>query len=507
MIKKVLGPPGTGKTTTLLNYVGEYLQKGISPTKIGYFAFTKKAANEAKDRMIDNYHGMKKSDLRYFQTLHSFAFNTLGLSEDRVMQPVHYEQIGEQLSIRVAFDSNKEGNFYLNCDNEYFKLITKAQVKNISVLEEFNSNQWSRKINKDILLQISMQLDYFKKQNDLVDYTDMIKDFLHKENHEKSPSFEAIFIDEAQDLSPIQWQMFDILKTKAKDIYLAGDDDQAIFAWAGADVNRFIYEEAEETVLDQSSRVPRAIQEISEVIIDRIRGPRKIKKYFPKKDKVTNKIIEGSVQKIHNIDQVNLFKNKWLILTRTTYRALEIATLLKERNVYFNYNRTPFYGKSYDKKLYKSILNWTLLCKGEKINVSDCKDIYDYLSVDYDESRFKNKTEIVMEDLGFKRTLTWFEAFTNANQSECLYIRNMLANGEKLSEEPNIEISTIHAAKGGECENVILVLDNARQIRNALTLNTDKLDEEHRVWYVGVTRCSDNLFLLSAKKERYGYQL
>jgi superfamily I DNA/RNA helicase len=507
MIRKVLGPPGTGKTTTLLNYVKNYLNQGIAPSRIGYFAFTKKAASHAKEEMIKRYPDMKKSDLRYFQTLHSFAFHTLGLSEDRVMQPVHYEQIGEQLSIRVVFDSNKEENFYLNCDNEYFKLITKAQVKNISVMDEFNSNQWSRKINKDILLQINMQLEYFKKQNDLVDYTDMIKDFLKEENSKKSPEFEAVFIDEAQDLSPVQWQMYDILKSKSKDIYLAGDDDQAIFAWAGADVNRFIYEEAEEQVLDQSSRVPRKIQELSEIIIDRIRGPRKIKKYFPKRDSVTKEIVEGSVQRINNIDQINLFKDKWLILTRTTHRAVEIAAQLKERNVYFKYLRKPFFGKSYDKKLYKSVLNWTRLCKGEQVNISDCKDIYDYLNIDYDESRFKNKVEVVMEDLGFKRTLTWFEAFTNANQSESLYIRNMLANGEKLSEEPNIEISTIHAAKGGECENVVLVLDNARQIRNALSLNMEKLDEEHRVWYVGTTRCANNLYLLSAKKERYGYQL
>ena len=45
MIKKVLGPPGTGKTYTLLEYVDSYLQKGIPIDKIGYFAFTKKAAN------------------------------------------------------------------------------------------------------------------------------------------------------------------------------------------------------------------------------------------------------------------------------------------------------------------------------------------------------------------------------------------------------------------------------------------------------------------------------
>jgi superfamily I DNA/RNA helicase len=39
----VLGPPGTGKTTTLLNKVDEYL-KQTDPDKIGYFAFTQKAA-------------------------------------------------------------------------------------------------------------------------------------------------------------------------------------------------------------------------------------------------------------------------------------------------------------------------------------------------------------------------------------------------------------------------------------------------------------------------------
>ena len=41
----VLGPPGTGKTTTLLNEVDKYL-KQTDPDKIGYFSFTQKAAND-----------------------------------------------------------------------------------------------------------------------------------------------------------------------------------------------------------------------------------------------------------------------------------------------------------------------------------------------------------------------------------------------------------------------------------------------------------------------------
>ena len=52
---KVFGPPGSGKTTYLLSIVETELQLGVHPTKIGYFAFTKKAANEARDRAIEKF--------------------------------------------------------------------------------------------------------------------------------------------------------------------------------------------------------------------------------------------------------------------------------------------------------------------------------------------------------------------------------------------------------------------------------------------------------------------
>ena len=51
--RKLFGPPGTGKTTKLLGYVKTFLKLGTPIDKIGYFAFTTKAANEAIDRMLD----------------------------------------------------------------------------------------------------------------------------------------------------------------------------------------------------------------------------------------------------------------------------------------------------------------------------------------------------------------------------------------------------------------------------------------------------------------------
>ena len=505
---KVLGPPGTGKTFTLLNYVRDYIKKGTPLNRIGYFAFTKKAAYNARDTFLENKEfkdvsfNLKKKDLKFFQTLHSFSFHVLGLTEDRVMQPEHYEDIGRLTNVRVKYTKydDMESNGYLTCDSEYFQLINKSRVKDILVETEFNTNEYSRKIDYQILKHIDINLQNYKQKNNLIDYTDMINKFI-KESY-KSPTFDVIFIDEAQDLSPIQWKMFNILKTKTNNIFMAGDDDQAIFAWAGADVNRFINEPADNEFLDESRRVPQAVQKIANKWISRIPENKRIDKTWePRKDKEKN-IIEGHQEAIYSLDNVNLFKDNWLILARTNSKILKIEKELRDKNLYYETKN----GKSHDVRLYKSILNWTRWNKGESITLPECKDIFDYLDFDFNEKSFEKKKLINIEDAGFSRGSVWFDMFTEANANEKLYIRTMLSSGEKLSLPARIKLQTIHVTKGGEAMNVILALDNTSKIRNSVANSLEKQYEEHRIFYVGATRAKQNLYLLKAKIERYGYQ-
>ena len=264
-------------------------------------------------------------DLYYFRTIHSFAFDQLELTTKKVMQGEDYEKIGKQLNLRVKYYDkfNKEEKFYLDNDSPYFKMIGRAMNRDISIREEYDEmNTAHKEIKKfSILKNIDANLKEYKKVHKKLDFNDMIYQLIQKDD---LPNFEDIFIDEAQDLSPLQWKLYDKLKQHTKDIYLAGDDDQAIFAWAGADVDRFINEKADkEKVLKYSKRVSRSVQDQSIVPLTNIIGQRKLKQYYPRD-------FEGECLRINNLDQIDLREGKWLILTRTISRLVKMTKELRK---------------------------------------------------------------------------------------------------------------------------------------------------------------------------------
>ena len=357
---KIYGPPGTGKTFRLIRRVNAYVRTGTPYHKIGYFAFTKKAAKEARERI-----GVDEKQVPYFQTLHAFCFHLLNLNESDIMQPHHYEALGKKLNIRVNFNDkyNEEQTHFLTCNNPYFQMIQRSINKDIPLREEFNLNEHDRKDidSWDTLKHIHINLQEYKTKMHLLDFNDLVKKVV---NSKKFPKLKAIFIDEAQDLSPLQWQLYDKLKENCDDIYLAGDDDQAIFAWAGADVNRFIKEPANERVLRYSRRVSRAVQEQSQIAVSKIAGIRKHKEYLPRAQ-------EGFASHINNLGQIDLTKGKWLILTRTKSNLLDIMKELKSKNIYYQSNK----GKSFNVGIYNGAMAYTKWIREGKLEEKEINDV------------------------------------------------------------------------------------------------------------------------------------
>jgi DNA helicase-2/ATP-dependent DNA helicase PcrA len=489
MIRKILGPPGTGKTTKLLKYVQTFLKLGTPIERIGYFAFTKKAATEAKERMLKLFPQYGYRDLRHFQTLHSLAFTSLGMKKDNVMQSEHYEEIGKTIGVQVSvYKGGEEETGYIDSDSEYFNLINIARIKDVSTKDEYDTDLYSDDMDYNLVEIIEAELNNYKKSFALYDFTDMIEKFI---GSELCPKFDVVFIDEAQDLSPIQWKMYDIIKQNTKIMILAGDDDQAIYGWAGADVQRFQEEPAKEKILPQSYRVPIRVQQVADSIISQI-DTRIIKLWNPRNE-------EGHCEEVYDLDEVDLTQGRWLVLARTNYRLIKMKPYLMERGIYFEYKER----KSFSAKLWKAIRDFSRWTSGAQLTAPEIKDIFDYTGHEFvGEEHLSYDCEYFDIDSND----TWYELF-NADPEQVLYIRQMLSNKEKLSEGARVKLSTIHSAKGGEADNVLLILDNTEKIREAIEKSPEKADEEHRVWYVGVTRTKQNLYIMAAKEDRLGYDI
>tara|TARA_R110000796_G_scaffold153771_2_gene270359 strand:+ start:195 stop:1631 length:1437 start_codon:yes stop_codon:yes gene_type:complete len=475
---KVIGPPGTGKTRRLLNEVQKYVKKGVSVNRIGYFAFTRKAAGEARDRYLNVETHLSKKDIKHFQTLHSLAFNNLGLKEENVMQELNYKRIGEECGIQVTYASYETNswNGIFSSDSEYLNLINLARVRQTSPLEELDRNEHLGKIERFKLDAIAKEITDYKEVNGLIDFTDMLDKFLIKGN--VNNKFDVIFVDEAQDLSLIQWKMIEkIEKDNQCDVWVAGDDDQAIFGWAGADVDSFIDWKAKEIPLQQSERVPSEIQIKALGIIDRVQDNRLNKDYFPKKE-------AGEILMQFKLSAVDMTKGEWLILARTNPLLKPIPRYLKSQGLFFETAQ----GNSIGKTLFEDIGYWNQMRKGEKIP-------------EVQEQR-------VLERMSKRdETQTWYDAFDQVVPSTKDYLRSMLANGEDLSKTPRIKVSTIHGAKGGEATNVVLFLNQTLNTMKAAKKSVIKQDEEYRVWYVAVTRTIQKLYLIKCNNRQKEFKI
>ena len=480
-VQIILGPPGTGKTTTLLRIVEDALKRGIPPERIAYLAFTRKAASEAQERAMSQF-GFDESRFPFFRTLHSLAFKELGMQRDEVMTNANYRQFGKAMGIE--FKGIYDENIGLHTGDglgdkcSRIESLARAGLRSIDAqMAITNVND----LNPHAVKQYDAALRKYKKEQGLHDFTDMLEKF-----KSELPVDICIF-DEAQDLSSAQYKMAIIAASLASEVYIAGDDDQAIFGWAGADVSKFLNLRGDKITLPNSHRIPKKVHALANDVSSRIRN-RYPKFWKPKDD-------EGDVQYVVNENEID-FKGSetWMLLSRSKYLLYRLKQAVRQQGYAYSTN-----GKSsLDSEETKAIIAWESLRKGNRISQYEAKNLVNFFGFSV---RLAKQETYGVEDLGLpdaSRQYDWMAMLKGIAPDEREYLRSCMRNGEKFSSKPRITISTIHQSKGGEADNLVLLTDMGK-------LSWENLggDEENRVWYVALTRAKEKLYLIQPRGLRY----
>jgi superfamily I DNA/RNA helicase len=224
------------------------LAADVHPTQIGYFAFTRKAATEARDRAIQKFPALNQAlDFPWFRTLHSLAYRCLGITSKDMMATEHYAEFAKEAGIELGIEKGEE-EFAIKADHPILNEVNIARIKGKDLRQHYNESRMT--IEWHHFEYVDRAYRHYKASRGLLDFTDLLEKVI--EEPERLPSLKTLIIDEAQDLSQLQWRLVKELIERAEHTYIAGDDDQAVYTWAGADVDSFLTLEGQVKVLDQS---------------------------------------------------------------------------------------------------------------------------------------------------------------------------------------------------------------------------------------------------------------
>ena len=462
-----LGPPGTGKTTAMLNKIEAFLNMGIPPEKIAFVSYTKKSVSEAAERAAERF-GFSHKRFRNFRTIHSTCYQGLGITRKEVMDKADYKQLGELLGIPFrGFRDASEGISLGEITGDYMlQLINLANARTVdlrTVWKEIDQNlDWYKlKLLDDTLRQ-------YKQDTGKLDFDDMLRNYLVVK---PSVDVTAAIIDEAQDLSNAQWDVAKTAFRAAKYIDIAGDDDQAIYAWSGANVERFMAIKGNTTVLQQSYRIPHTVHAVAQRIIKQVSV--RLPKVFAARDE------GGSVQYATQADAIDFANGEtWMLLARNTFFLQEFQDSCDIRGVPYIMRGVS----SVDPEHVRAIVLWERSRKGQEMDDDDAQFVRGYA-------------------IGATKDQFWFDALKKIPLQKREYYLSALRNGHRLQDAPKIIINTIHGVKGGEADNVALMTDMTSRSYESMNLNADN---EHRVFYVGATRARKNLHIIQPQTVR-GY--
>ncbi len=398
----VLAGPGSGKTFTIIHRI-EYLIKNglVSPDQILVVTFTREAARQMRDRFISLLKENSEESDPYaceitFGTFHSVFYAILKenrrfqdsiILTDREKKRIITSLIPGEVSRR--FDTRDEYEEYLMC------II--SEIERERTCAETESDSFIPRIDSALFRKLSEGYKREKKRSRKMDFTDILlecRDLLKSDPvllEKWRARFRFFLVDEFQDINAVQYDIIRMLAFPANNLFVVGDDDQAIYSFRGSSpafMIRFreVFPNSRTIVLDTNFRSCKKIVVHSGKLITHN------KKRLKKKSRGVNK--EGG-ELLYYRFQTRREQDAWIagfleetkpsgttvILTRTHIQLDRIASALENRCLCFSLKNPKSKHKNHfiidDLKAYANLVT----SLGEKLNRRDLLHVLRILDI------------------------------------------------------------------------------------------------------------------------------
>ena len=465
----------THNTRRLIEEVSKELEVR-RPEELAFVTFTRKGADEGLKRVCSKLM-LEPEDLPYFRTLHSLTFHAMNYKANQMFGRIDQRKFNKKYGYNVNRCEVGTGKVAPTKDSMYLDFYD---------MERSGALTSKQMVEADIELgyyhQLVRNYEEYKAQQCLVDFFDCLIKYVQEGD---SLPVKVVMIDEAQDITALQWRVIDKAFAKAEKIIIAGDENQSIYSYSGARPD-FLIDLAKRFPVEHLSvsyRIPQSVYRLAKGITNFI-GDKTDKPFNPRLENPEGNIIQlTDIERLKNfIDSDNFHDSKteteWYILARNNCFLGTPKRILEDALIPYWTADGFFMGGEIMKRL---------------------KDYEGFRLEGYKDQAKKEQFQRKFGIVDFREPFTETNLFTE--ERKWIYASYIEKYGlHKLEEmckwNPQVLVSTIHHVKGSEARNVAIMLDTTRRTKGNIF---NDIDEELRVLYVGITRTKENLFLIDSE--------
>ena len=377
----VLAGAGSGKTKVLTSRIANLIENGISPYNILAITFTNKAAKEMKDRVVSLI-GSTANNIQ-ISTFHSLGLRILKENYSLLGYERNFTIIDSDDVLTIIKKIMKD----LNMSKEYYNpreiknKISSAKNEMMDV-EKFSKIEFDHKV-------VEVYKTYQKKlkQGNSVDFDDLlilpIKLFKNYPNvlNDYQERYKYILIDEYQDTNEAQYTFSRLLSSKYRNIFVVGDNDQAIYAFRGANYKNILnfekdYPEAKTILLEENYRSTKNILNAANSVIknNRERKDKNLWSNNTEGDKIKYKVVTNEKEEaifvgeeIKKLLEKGIKEEDIAILYRTNAQSRVLEEEMLKKNIKYRVVGSFYF---YNRKEIKDLLCYLRLISNHKDDVS-----------------------------------------------------------------------------------------------------------------------------------------